>query len=183
MQVILAADVLYEDRLTEAFCTFLEALLRASRTHRAACRGRTQHACTPPSTPPSTPPCTPHAACDTDKHTAGDAAASEPATAPRAARCAPEEPLVLVAAEKRFVFTVDARDVRAPAFEHFLRCVDAAGEPPRQGGEEGGAAAAAQGREGRGLCGRFVDVDSIPRAVGGGGRGRHLVLVQLWLAE
>lgn len=173
VQVILAADVLYDDHLTEAFCTFLEALLRASRAHRAALQ------CAPHSHPSPRPP---HAACGYLCHATGHAGASERAAAMCAACCAPEEPLVLVAAEKRFVFSVDARDVRAPAFEHFLRCVDVAAEP---GANDCGGATAAGAGAGCSLRGRFVDVGSVPRAFGGGGRvgGEHLVLLQLWLAD
>lgn len=105
---------------------------------------------------------------------------------------------MLVAAEKRFVFTMDAQEVCAPAFDHFLRHVTITAEQHRGGG--GGAGpppacgerAAGQRAESApgpadpavpGLCGRFVDVGGVPRAVGGGGRGEHLVLVELWLPD
>lgn len=92
---------------------------------------------------------------------------------------------MLVAAEKRFVFTVDARDVCAPAFEYFLRCVDVEAEAPEPGADDCGGAMATGAGAGCGLRGRFVDVGSLPRACGGGGRGGgdNLVLLQLRLAD
>eukprot|EP00892_Ulva_mutabilis_P000938 jgi/Ulvmu1/10845/UM007_0019.1 len=220
-QVVLAADVLYDDTLTAAFCSFLEAFLRAARTAHASCAG---HARGPAKSDPTSPSCaraaapvnSQRAAADDAVHSGSGAvqqphACGAPAQAERAEQAAAaqggavvpvEAPLVLLAAERRFVFTMDDADVRAPAFEYFLRHVRLVQEhepgslagPPCAWGPPAWTARTARlkGADGaaaeapdlwNGLVGRTVDWRMVPRALGGAHRSNGLVLLQLWLAD
>lgn len=210
MQVVLAADVLYDDALTAAFCSFLEVFLAAARSHRKRqLHGGSEQG--PPTTSCATPL---GSAADAQHHAlprtlsrdgpgepdgqSGGPSSSSPvmraADGPSGQGWTVHEgaPLVLVAAERRYVFTLDDADVRAPAFERFLEHVRIVPEQPGGGQPAGGKGGAAGGvrvgggaRTGRqaGLCGRFIDWQGLPRRVGGGRRSEGLVLMQLWLAE
>lgn len=182
VQVVLAADVLYDDTMTDSLCHFLCAYLQAASTQRglrhsegdakvgtaSGYRGAAHGlGCDGP--------CTPHT----------PRASDEPLCPAAVLRRCYERPTVILAAEKRYVFTIDDADVRAPAFEHFLSHVRLTG-----GGSE--VSLSAQGGDGAtrrqgeitaegGLVGRFLPTSDVDRAVGGLERSQDLVLVELWL--
>jgi hypothetical protein len=179
MQVVLAADLLYDDVQTDALCSFLHEFLAAAAARRS--RLALQHACAA------------GAGGGQEGVLSGAWALAGDWRGPQACAFAAARPQVLLAAEKRFVFTLDDRDVRAPAFDHFLSRVrmdvdslsSTAGHAaraslaymcsnlPRNDSE---AVSSGRGH----LVASFLDVASIPQAVGGE-RSSHLELLQVRL--
>ena len=150
LQVVLAADVLYDDAMTDNFCDFLLRFLSAATASAS-----------PPSLLQPTGP------LHTDPAplpTAGSDTACSATVWPEGCIRGHGRPLVLLAAEKRRVFTTAACAVRAPAFEYFLHALAA---PERQ------------------LCGRRLAVQplsvaAVPQAFAYR-RGDDLVLLQVVL--
>lgn len=141
MQVVLAADVLYDDSLSTALCRFLLTYLLAARdVHRTAKQGADSSSASPGR-----------------RKSLGSAW-------PCACRRAHGLPLVLLAAEKRRVFTIQAMAVQVPALEHFLATT---ASPEMQ-------------QDGFRLCVHDVSVADIPQSFSYH-RGDDLVLLQIEL--
>jgi hypothetical protein len=117
VQVILAADVLYDEDVTEAFCAFLSTLLAAKACDPPGAGSAADAAAEAPASAPPWPP-PPQRDVPTTEHRTHGAGAPAPREAQQAQRTAP---LVLLAAEKRFNFTLRDMDARAEAFEAFER--------------------------------------------------------------
>jgi hypothetical protein len=140
VQVVVAADVIYDDAITKLFCSFLLSfLLEASRV------------------PPPEPGCIRASDCLGIRR----GHAPIPLEQERWVH-APGEAVVIVAAEKRYVFTMYEQKVCAPAFDHFLACLGMMSE----GGYR--------------LAATELDVDRVPVALTYE-RGRDLVLLQVTL--
>ncbi len=84
-------------------------------------------------------------------------------------------PVLVVALEKRFCFTLRDMDSRAPAFDHFLSLIDLEPMP-------GAPAPAADPAESRhAFIGRRIDPDHVPQRLQGYERGPDLELWELRL--
>lgn len=171
--MVLAADLLYDDDMTESLCQFLRVYLQAAAALRA-CSHNTSGA---------------YRGWES-KREGGSTPQEDGADGliqPNAVlrRCY-ERPTVILAAEKRYIFTVDDADVRAPAFEHFLSQLRLLTE------EENADRLNVRKRDSRDrdrecttgqmqLVGRFLDAGGVERAVGGFERSSELVLMEIWL--
>lgn len=105
MQVILAADVVYDDDSTAALCAMLLRLLVLRRRQRAIGNPTASDSCS--------------AASQADNSPGRGAATRAQGHAASHGR----EPLVVMALEKRIAFTLAERTAHAPAFDAFLRCM------------------------------------------------------------
>ena len=175
VQVVLAADLLYDDAMTDSLCQFLCVYLQAASAQRECSHSTgtsgavALHECEGAHAP-----------------AAQSADAGGGLLCPSAVlrRCH-ERPTVILAAEKRYIFTIDDAHVRAPAFEHFLSHVRLAGTESGAGLDaqpcEGATQADGERAAGLELTGRFLRVGDVEGALEGTLRSRDVVLMEIWL--
>jgi hypothetical protein len=176
LQVVLAADVLYDNDMTDALVCFLHVYLQAAAAQRRCSHPDKEHTWNGDG-------------CELQGRGAEDGCLLPSATL---SRCL-ERPTVILAAEKRFIFTRDDAQVRAPAFEHFMqhvRMVTEVQSAQRVQSVENDSSGCCHAecvaglQAGTQLVGRFVpcSIFDIDRSVIVGiERSSHLVLMEIWL--